>query len=140
MKYLLDTCLLSEMVRPNPEPAVLAWMRERRSHDLFVSAMTVGELCRGVARLPQSRRKNELQSWLRELEDGFADRILPFDHEAAHVWAKMCAHSESSGKPMAAFDSIIAATALAHGLCLVTRNVRDFSQAPIEVFNPWPVD
>ena len=138
MKYLLDTCLLSELVKTSPEPAVLGWMAERKESELFVSAITIAELHRGVAKLPASRRRNSLSVWLEQLEAGFEERVLPFTSGIAHVWAKMCAQAESEGKPMAAFDSLIAATALAHGLCLVTRNVRDFAPAPIEVLNPWP--
>jgi len=138
VKYLLDTCLLSELVKASPEPAVLGWMAERKESELFVSAITLAELHRGVAKLPASRRRSSLGAWLEQLEAGFEERVLPFTGDTAHVWAKMCAQAESEGKPMAAFDSLIAATALAHGLCLVTRNVRDFAPAPVEVLNPWP--
>lgn len=138
MKYLLDTCLLSELVKTSPEPVVLGWMAERKEAELFVSAITIAELHRGVAKLPASRRRSSLSVWLEQLEAGFEERVLPFTRDIAHVWANMCAQAESEGRPMAAFDSLIAATALAHGLCLVTRNVRDFAPAPIEVLNPWP--
>ena len=140
MRYLLDTCVLSELVKPGPAPGVMTWMAGRKADELFVSAMTLGELQRGVAKLSLSRRRNELQLWLQQVEDGFGERILPFGRVAAHAWAQMCARAEAVGKPMAAFDSIIAATALANGLCLVTRNVRDFVQAPIELFDPWASD
>ena len=138
MKYLLDTCLLSELVKTSPEPAVLSWMAGRKESELFVSTITIAELHRGVAKLPASRRRSSLSVWLEQLEAGFDERVLPFTSDTAHVWAGMCAQAESEGKPLAAFDSLIAATALTHGLCLVTRNVRDFAQAPVEVLNPWP--
>lgn len=137
MKYLLDTCLLSELIKPSPEPAVLSWMHERNESELFISAMTLGELHRGVARLPNSRRRNDLSTWLQQLETGFEDRVLSFTQETAGAWAQMCATAESKGKPMAAFDSIIAATALEHSLTLVTRNIRDFEHAPVVLINPW---
>jgi predicted nucleic acid-binding protein len=137
VKYILDTCLLSELVKPSPEPAVLSWMQERIESDLYISAMTLAELHRGVAKLPSSRRRNELSTWLGQLETGFEDRVLPFTQETAGAWAQMCATAESKGKPMAAFDSIIAATALEHGLALVTRNTRDFEHAPVVLINPW---
>lgn len=137
MKYLLDTCLLSELVKASPEPAVLSWMGERKDHELCVSAMTIAELHRGIEKLAVSRRRQDLMAWLQQLEAGFEERVLPFTSQTAHAWAKMCAQAESAGKPMAAFDSIIAATAVAHGLCLVTRNVRDFAQASVDVLNPW---
>jgi len=137
VKYILDTCLLSELVKPSPEPAVLSWMHERIESDLYISAMTLAELHRGVARLPSSRRRNELSTWLQQLEAGFENRVLPFTQETAGSWAQMCAKAESKGKPMAAFDSIIAATALEHGFALVTRNIRDFEHAPVVLINPW---
>lgn len=140
MKYLLDTCFLSELVKSTPEQAVLSWMGERTETELFVSAMTIAEIGRGIERLAASRRQIELSTWLQQLIVGFENRMLAFTVETASVWAHMCANVEAKGKPMAAFDSIIAATALEHGLALVTRNVRDFTHAPLVLINPWSVD
>jgi predicted nucleic acid-binding protein len=137
---LLDTCVLSELVKPQPEPAVLAWMSTRTESELFVSAMTLAELHRGVRKLSESKRRTELTTWLQQLELGFEDRVLPFDQHAAHTWAQMTTQAERQGKPMAAIDSIIAATAIAHGLRLVTRNVRDFAHSGAQLLNPWPAD
>jgi predicted nucleic acid-binding protein len=137
--YLLDTCVLSELVKAAPESTVLAWMRERKEHELYVSAMTIAELQRGIAKLPASRRKSDLTVWLEQLEAGFDERVMPFTCETAHVWALMCAKAEAVGKSMAAFDSIIAACAVEHSFCLVTRNVRDFSHASVDLLDPWPV-
>ena len=137
MKYLLDTCLLSELVKPVPDAAVLDWMAAQQAENLFVSAMTLGELQRGVMKLPPSRRRNELTAWLAQVERGFEDRILPFCRETANVWADMCARVEARGRPLAAFDSIIAATALHQGLTVVTRNERDFEPAAVPLMNPW---
>ncbi len=137
MQYLLDTCVLSELVKPAPEPAVLGWMAQRQEHALFVSAMTLAELQRGVAKLPASRRRSELTAWLEKLEIGFEDRVLPFTQSTGQSWAAMCARAEATGHTMAAFDSIIAATAVEHGLTVVTRNVRDFAPAGVVVLNPW---
>jgi len=137
VKYLLDTCLLSELVKTAPDASVLAWMALQSPADLFISAMTLGELQRGVAKLPLSRRRDELSAWLVQVETGFEDRILPFTQTTASVWAQMCARTEAKGRPMAAFDSIIAATALQLGLAVVTRNERDFENAPVLLINPW---
>lgn len=137
MRYLLDTCVLSEMIKSAPEASVIQWFQARKPHELFISAMTWGELQRGVARLPQSKRRSELTLWLEQLETGFEDRILAFDQQASEVWAQMTVLAEAQGKSMAAFDSIIAATARACECKLVTRNVRDFAHADIDVFNPW---
>lgn len=139
MRYLLDTCVLSEMIKSAPDTNVIQWFQARKPHELFISAMTWGELQRGVARLPQSKRRSELTLWLEQLEAGFEDRILAFDQQASEVWAQMTVLAEAQGKSMAAFDSIIAATARACECKLVTRNVRDFAHADIDVFNPWQV-
>ena len=137
MKYLLDTCLLSELVRPVPHPAVLGWMGERSSSDLYVSALTLAELERGIVRLPASRRRNELTTWLANVQAGLGQRALPFTRDTAGYWARLCAKAEAAGKPMAAFDSLLAATALEHDLAVVTRNVSDFAHAPVVLINPW---
>lgn len=137
MKFLLDTCVLSELVKSKPDPKVLAWINTRKESELHVAAMTMAELQRGVARLPLSRRKTELTDWLEKLRIGFDGRIFSFSAETAVCWGDMCARAESDGRTMAAFDSIIAATAMEHGLVLVTRNEQDFSKAPVVLFNPW---
>ncbi len=137
MKYLLDTCVLSEFVKAAPEARVLAWVNERAETDLYVAAMSLAELQRGVARLPASRRKTDLMAWLEKLQAGFADRILSFTGQTAVYWGEMCAGAEANARAMATFDSIIAATALEQGLILVTRNDRDFEAALPVVFNPW---
>lgn len=137
MKYLLDTCVLSELVEAAPDAAVMRWMAARKPHELCISAMTFAELQRGIARLPESGRRSELAQWLQQLEIGFEDRILAFDRSAAQAWAEMTVPAEARGRTLAAFDSIIAATARAHGCRLVTCNVRDFAHAGIDLFNPW---
>lgn len=137
MKYLLDTCVLSEVVKPRPEPRVLAWINARQETELHVAAMTLAELQRGIARLPASRRKSELALWLEQLRLSFAGRALAFTPATATYWGEMCAQVEAGGRTLAAFDSIIAATAVEHGLVLVTRNERDFAVAPLVICNPW---
>ncbi|MCE2860618.1 MAG: type II toxin-antitoxin system VapC family toxin [Oxalobacteraceae bacterium] len=137
MKYLLDTCVLSELVKTAPEELVVQWLKERKADQTFVSAITLAELKRGVAKLPESKRRSDLTIWLKQIESDFKDRILPFDIGVAHHWAEMTAQSEAKGKSMAALDSMIAATALAHGYHLVTRNVRDFVNSGVEIINPW---
>lgn len=137
MRYLLDTCVLSEMIKSTPDANVIQWFAARKPHELCISAMTWGELQRGVARLPKSKRRSELTLWLEQLEAGFEDRILAFDQKASEVWAQMTVQAEEQGKSLAAFDSIIAATARACDCKLVTRNVRDFAHADIDVLNPW---
>lgn len=137
MNFLLDTCVLSELVKPAPDAGVLSWLSARQPHQLFVSAMTLGELQRGVMRLQASRRREELSGWLSTLVQDFEGRVLPFSHDTARAWAELCVRAEAQGKRLAAFDSVIAATALHHGLVMVTRNERDFDPAGIRLHNPW---
>lgn len=137
MKYLLDTCVLSELIKPAPHPAVLAWVGARADTDLFTAAMVFAELHRGVTKLPASRRKQELTDWLEKLQKAFEERVLPFTLQTAQHWAAMCARAEGAGKTVAAFDSIIAASALENGLALVTRNVQDFAATSVVIVNPW---
>ena len=140
MRYLLDTCLLSELVKTTPEPSVTDWVGQHKAADLFVSALTIGELYRGVAKLAVSKRQAELAQWLQVLEASLENQMLPFTHETARVWAKMSAQSEAQGRPLAVMDSLVAATALANGLTLVTRNVKDFSSISVDLVNPWATD
>ncbi len=137
MRYLLDTCVLSELVKSTPDVHVLQWFEARKAHELCISAMTWGELQRGVTRLPESKRRSTLTLWLEQLQIGFENRILAFDQKVSEVWAHMTVRAETQGKSMGAYDSIIAATARAHECKLVTRNVRDFANAGIDVLNPW---
>ena len=137
MKFLLDTCVLSELVKGTPDPQVLRWFETRRAHELFMSAMTWGELQRGVGRLPESKRRTELSAWLQQLQIGFEDRILAFGQAVSEVWASMTVQAQAQGKPITALDSIIAATALAYDCTLVTRNVRDFLHSGVQVLDPW---
>ncbi|MDO9089512.1 MAG: type II toxin-antitoxin system VapC family toxin [Burkholderiaceae bacterium] len=140
MKYLLDTCLLSELVKAAPEPSVTEWVGQRKATDLFVSAVTIGELHRGVAKMAVSKRRTELTDWLEALEVSLENQMLPFTHEIARIWATMCAQAEAQGRPLAMMDSLIAATALTNGLTLVTRNVKDFSSTRVDLVNPWGQD
>jgi predicted nucleic acid-binding protein len=137
MKYLLDTCVLSELIKAEPNPAVLAWVNGRADTELFTAAMVLAELHRGVTKLPASRRKQDLTNWLERLQKAFDTRVLPFTLQTAEHWAAMCARAESVGKTIAAFDSIIAASAVENGLALVTRNVQDFVAVPVVIVNPW---
>jgi len=137
VRYLLDTCVLSELVKSTPDAHVIRWFEARKAHELCISAMTWGELQRGVTKLPESKRRSELTLWLQQLETGFEDRILAFDKIVSRVWVHMTAQAETQGKSMAAFDVIIAATARTHDCKLVSRNVRDFVNDGIDVINPW---
>lgn len=136
-RYLLDTNILSELVRPAPSPALLAWMADRVDGELFIASLTLAELWRGILDLPAGRRRDGLEAWFTGPEGPqalFAGRILPFDAAAGMVWARLMAEGRAAGRPRSALDSIIAAVARAQGCVVVTGNERDF--AGVAVVNP----
>lgn len=137
MRYLLDTCAVSEFTKPQRSEKLLDFISEKNENDLFVSTMTIAELHRGIMRLENGRKKTNLLKWLDDLEESFVDRILSFDHEAAITWARITNLAEGKGKRISAFDSIIAAIAERNHLALITRNVKDFKETGIELINPW---
>ncbi|MBU3693375.1 MAG: type II toxin-antitoxin system VapC family toxin [Rhodocyclaceae bacterium] len=135
MSYLLDTNVLSELRRSEPQPAVVDWIASRKSASLYLSTLTLGEIRRGIDRLPESRRRMALEEWLeQELPQFFSERVLPVDAAVADRWGRMLA---SAGRPVPVIDSLLAATAVEHDLVLVTRNLRDFGFAGLRTFNPW---
>ncbi len=137
--FLLDTNVVSELVKPSPESSVLDWIARQAVVDLFLPAISLGELIRGVVRLPQGRKRDALVRWVRDdLPRQFEGRILSFDREAAVLWGNIMGEGDRSGRPYAAADAQIAATALRHGLIVATRNGRDFQGKGVELFNPWP--
>lgn len=136
MSYLLDTNVISEVVGKRPEPRVVAWLESIPNELVFLSVISVGELRQGVERLPSKGRREKLLVWLEhEIPAWFGSRLLPVDVPVADRWGRVLA---SSPRSLPAIDSLLAATALAHGLRLVTRNERDFEGiGDLEVVNPW---
>ena len=137
MSYLLDTCVVSELSRPRPDPGVVAWMSEADVASLHLSAITIGEVRRGTLRLPAGKRRTSLSDWSERLRRSFAGRVLPIDETVALRWAEIAARAEQSGRPGSFADRLIAATALDRGLTLVTRNVTDFKPFGVALLNPW---
>lgn len=135
MSYLVDTKVLSELRRPKPHAAVVAWMGARPPSTLYLSVLTLGEIRKGVETVTDIARRQRLLDWLQvELPAYFAGRLLAVDARVADQWGRLQA---LAGRPLPAIDSLLAATAMAHDLMLVTRNVKDFAELPVEVFNPW---
>ena len=135
MSYLLDTNVVSELVRRKPSPDVLDWFDRTPDDALHLSVLSLGEIRKGVENLKASPRREQLRVWLeQELTDWFGDRLLPVDRGVADRWGILLARA---GRPVPAIDSLLAATALHHELRLVTRNVDDFLFAGLEVINPW---
>lgn len=137
MTYLIDTNALSELRRKEPNAGVAEWFSQRPATTLFVSALTLGEIRKGIEMLPNNDRKFALLDWLEvDLPAFFIGRILAVDASVADRWGRLVAQA---GRPMPAIDSLLAATAIHHGLKLVTRNAFDFEFAGLEVINPWKI-
>ena len=137
MRYLIDTCVLSEWKKRNPCPHVLAWLSDLSIEDVRISIITIGEIERGVLHLPESSRRRELAAWLAELREIFVDRIIDLSYPEISAWAAICAATDSRGTPLPAVDSLLAATARAHHLVVATRNVEDMRPSGVRVYNPW---
>lgn len=140
MNFLLDTNVLSEVQRPQPEARVLTWLDQVDEDRTYLSVLSVGEIARGVAQLEDGRRKAALQSWLDiDLPARFGERLLPVDRETALIWGQMMADAKRAGRGLPVMDGWIAATALRAGLTLVTRNTRDFAGISIDLLDPWKI-
>ena len=138
MNLLLDTNVLSEVQRPAPSPIVLAWLDTVDEDRTFISVATIAELRRGIALLDDGRRRAALSDWLaHDLPTRFEERILPIDRAVAECWGDLMAQSRRSGIALSVMDGFFAATALAHDLTLVTRNVKDFASFGVPLLNPW---
>ncbi len=135
---LLDTNVISELMRPKPDPGVLAWADGLDPEAVAITAMNEAEILHGLARLPAGRRQVQLQqSWEVLVAELFSGRIWPFSSEAAHWYAEVLRRREQLARPMATADAVIASTALAHGSPLATRDVHDFDAIGLTLINPW---
>jgi predicted nucleic acid-binding protein len=136
--FLLDTNCISELVRPKPEPRVMEWMEAADEAVLYLSVLTVGEIRKGLAGLPQGKRRTHLETWLAvELQARFAGRIVPIDGAIADRWGLIAAECKRKGKALSIIDGLLAATALHHNLTVVSRNAGDFTNTQVPVLNPW---
>ncbi len=138
MKYLLDTCVISELVAKQPNPNVVEFVDACDPDDIYLSVITIGEIAKGIEKLPASKRKKELQAWLKEnLLVRFDGKIIPLNTEILIRWGELAAKLEGTGITLPAMDSLIAATVLTHNMTLITRNEGDFKNTGIEIINPW---
>jgi predicted nucleic acid-binding protein len=138
VSFLLDTNVVSEWVKPRPDPNVVAWLADVDEDRVFLSVVTFAEIRRGVEFLPTGRRRERLMEWLAdELPARFEGRMLGIDQRIAALWGTAMARSHTLGLGLGAMDAFLVATAEAHGLTLVTRNVRDFQTVGISLLDPW---
>ena len=136
--FLLDTNVISELVKPHPEVNVTTWVEGTDESLLYLSVLTLGEIRRGIAVLPQSRRRVSLEAWLdKDLRARFEDRILEIDEEVADRWGSLTAAARNRGIVLPVIDGLLAATALEHNLTLVTRDTGQIPSMGVAVFNPW---
>ncbi|NIM17134.1 MAG: PIN domain-containing protein [Candidatus Aminicenantes bacterium] len=139
MKYLLDTCIISELVKPVPNAQVTNWLEGAPSNALFLSVLTIGEVRKGLVKLPDSKKKEQLTLWLNTLLEEYNERIIPIDLTVAENWGTIQGNAEKAGTPMSTIDGLISAMASTYNLILVTRNESDFTPAQIPLINPWKV-
>lgn len=138
MNYILDTCVISELVKPLPNENVLEWIEKQSEDNLYLSVITIGEIQKGISKLTESNKKTNLQTWLdNDLKFRFESRILPVDEKIAKEWGKIKGISEKAGNKIPVIDSMIAATGLFHKMVIVTRNINDMQISGLEIFNPW---
>jgi toxin FitB len=136
--FLLDTTCISEIVRLKPEPRVMDWMEAVDEALLYLSVLTLGEIRKGLAGLPQSKRRTRLETWLEvELQARFSGRILPIDGAVADRWGLLAADAKRKGKALSTIDGLLAATALHRNLTIVSRNISDFTNTQVPLLNPW---
>ena len=138
MRYLLDTCVISEIVKLKPNKNVMSWLESQDENSLFLSVLTFGEIEKGIEKAPDKIRKKKLRLWVEEdLKQRFEGRVLPIDFEIVTRWGILQGASEKIGKPMPTIDGLIAVSGLVNNCTVVTRNTSDMEQSTVELFDPW---
>ena len=137
MSYLLDTCVVSELVKPAPEATVVAWMARLPDEACHLSVVSVGELANGAARLPPGARRERFERWIGELISQYGARVIPVDAVIARRWGQLSGELSRKGIATSMADGLIAVTSLLQGLKLATRNVEDFKPFGVEIVDPW---
>ena len=136
--YLLDTCVISELIRNEPDEKVINWLDSIDDGDFYLSVLTLGELQKGISKLRELKKKDHLMDWLEtDLKTRFERRIVPITQEIAQKWGVLSGESEQKGRKLPVIDALIVATALHLGLVIVTRNVDDMEGVGAQIINPW---
>ena len=138
MNYLLDTCVLSELIKPKPSLNVVKWISIIDERCLYISVLTIGEIHKGIEKLPESKKKDNLHKWVNfDLKERFNNKILDIDIHIATTWGKVQAQSELIGKTLPTIDGLIACTGIAYNFTVVTRNTKDMKTSGVSLINPW---
>jgi len=138
VKYLLDTCVISELIRTQPTPTVVEWINQQPERDLYLSVLTFGEIEKGIEKSANPDQKRKLVLWVEhDLKHRFGNRIIPVDLAVATEWGRVQGACEKKGLPMPAIDGLIAASALIYHCIVVTRNTEDMRQSDVGLLNPW---
>ena len=138
MKYLIDTCVVGEVIKPKPNIKVISWLRKQKESQLYISVLTLGEISKGIEKIKDRKRKKELHLWLADdLRERFSGRILPINEQVALTWGQIQGKAELRGKSMPAIDGLIAATALVFDMVVVTRNISDMEESGVVLLDPW---
>lgn len=138
MRYLLDTCVVSEFARPRPSASVTGWLAAQQEEDLYLSVLTLGEIQKGIAALADGRRQARLQAWLDDdLQQRFGGRIVGITAQVALLWGRISGEAARRGRPVPVIDALIAASASAIDATVVTRNESDLRNAGARTFSPW---
>jgi len=140
MRYLLDTCVISELTKKKPEQCVKEWILQQEEMALFLSVITLGEIEKGIMKLDEGSKKRKLRHWVdHDLMKRFGGRVLQIDYETACRWGEISAKTEQAGTPTPVLDGLLAATAMVHDLILVTRNIDDVLPTGVPLENPWGI-
>lgn len=141
MSYLVDTNCISELAKSEPDKNVVQWFANHNELDLYLSVITIGELRKGIEKLPSSKRKRRLNHWINEdLLHRFKNRVLEITLTEINQWGKILGKAERMGRPLPAIDALIAATAIAYDFAVVTRNTKAMKASGVELINPWKHD
>jgi toxin FitB len=139
LSYLFDTCTLSEAKQAQPNPTVIAYLKALPPDNTYISVLTLGELMKGARLLPIGQKRIQIEQWIAGIAFNYAGRILPVTHDVALVWGELLASAQQQGRRIPPVDGLLAATAIRHGMHLITRNTSDFNGTGVMLVNPWAV-